>query len=952
MTFISEEQTLTNEVVEKVSSIKESYLTETLNDPMHEISNFLQRPIKIWSGNFSTSHTQGQVLWQSVLPEEMFANRMYAEKIAGFTGFRGDVELTIQVNAQKFQQGRLRLQYIPYAKYLQHKVDMINGSLTGRTSSPGIDIDICGGDSLAHRANEVKFNIPYVSPHMYINLITNLGTIGTAYLFVYSPLLSSSATDCEITIWANFRNPKLCFPTSEKIHPSLVRTYTAQIAGELKDVQEEGIISKTLGTVSSVLSVGKKIPIIGKYCETPEWLVNGARDIAKFFGWSKPTSPIETKLRTTNCMSNYDGKDSSHKMGLSAMNELATANEILASQEDEMAFNHIMRKPAFLSQFKWTTQNTVENEILWVETVTPTKFVPISGSSNRRYGMLPISSIVNCFGLWRGSLKFTFKFVKTGFHSGRLRIFYVPYGNISNFVVGQTPKTEIEKNYQLTVDIGESNEVDFTVPYVSTRPWTNTAGSTAKNADPSTGLLVVTVLNELRAVEAVAQEINTLVELCAGDDFTVACPTLPRFSPNPPPTGPKLSFNSLPSEADYRPGTDTKNLMDNYRQLGYLPLAVSSGDASSITASQDTPVIGNLTYKDVYSSRSMMATSVYRLPSSTSIIGIKFASSPNMTIETISIPECEYNVFDGIIDNSSFIWYNYRGSHFVVGTLELVTSTVRELTAQIGEINHEQPTYNWSPEAYCIGEKCASIRQLIKRANPVGKAYQLFRPTGQVNAINTYTVLNPFANRTVYDINSSVGGLDYLSYFNSLFAFFRGGIRIKLLTTGNTSNLGVYMFNATDPYFDTIVDKTLQRDAMQGVTIVSSFWADDLASYLSTAVSTLVVDKDIEGAIEFEVPYYNSSHLTPAIVSQSLFPAAEEEGAEGCYPSPIILFGLQSETPKRNSTGESVPTDLEANITIFRAASDDFSFSYYIGTPSVYLTHSVFLNKPDYYRFY
>lgn len=921
---------------------------------MHEISNFLQRPIKIWSGNFSTSHKQGQVLWQSILPEELFANKMYNEKIAGFTGFRGDVELTIQVNAQKFQQGRLRLQYIPYAKYLEHKVNMINSSLTGRTSSPGIDIDICGGDSLAHRSNEIKYHIPYVSPHMYINLITNLGTIGTAYLIVYSPLLSASATDCEITVWANFVNPQLCFPTSEKLHSSLVRNYTAQIAGELKEIQKEGIVSKTLGKVGAVLSIGKKIPIIGKYCETPEWLVNGARDIAKFFGWAKPTAVIDTKLRTTNCMSNFDGKDSSHKMAMSAINELATSSEILASKEDEMTFNSIVRKPAFLNQFKWSTQNVVENEILWVETITPTKFVPIPDSTGRRFGMLPISSIANCFGLWRGSLKFTFKFVKTGFHAGRLRIFYVPYGNLANFNVGTTPKTEIEKNYQVVVDIGESNEIDFVVPYVSTRPWTNTSPSLAKNSESTTGLLVVTVLNELRAVDTVAQEINTLVELSAGEDFNVACPTLPRFSPNPTTISPQYSFNSLPSESDYNTSSATYPILSAYKTLGYLPTRISSGNANLIAANTEIAINGNITYKDVYSVRNMSAIGIYRIPDSGDIVGLKFASTPPMTVEVISIGESEWNVYDGIIDNSSFIWYDYRNTHFIVGTVSEISSTTREYHAQIGEMNEETPTFNWTPESYCIGEKIASIRQLIKRSNPVGKAFQLFKNniSNNTTAANAYTVINPFANRVIYQINSSVGGLDYMSYFSSFFAFFRGGVRIKLFTSNNPSNMGVYMFNAYDPYYDNIVTRTLQRDSFQGLTTVDAFWNNDLSSYLSTSASSIMVDRNVEGAIEFEVPYYNASHITPAIVSESLFPAVEEEGAEGCYPSPVVLFGLQSETIKRTSANDIIPAETSTNITIYRSASDDFSFSYYIGTPAVYLTHAVFLSKPDTYSFY
>jgi hypothetical protein len=42
---------------------------------------------------------------------------MYKAKCERFYGFRADVELKLQVNAQPFQAGRLLLVYIPGYKY-------------------------------------------------------------------------------------------------------------------------------------------------------------------------------------------------------------------------------------------------------------------------------------------------------------------------------------------------------------------------------------------------------------------------------------------------------------------------------------------------------------------------------------------------------------------------------------------------------------------------------------------------------------------------------------------------------------------------------------------------------------------------------------------------------------------------------------------------------------------
>nr|AWK77842.1 structural polyprotein [Darwin bee virus 1] len=820
------------------------------NDKMHTLSNFLERPLRIWSGQFSTSNTQDQVLYSGTFPDVLLSDPMYNEKIRGFVGLRANVEVTVQINAQKFQQGRLRLQYLPYQKYLTNKTALINATLTGMTSCPGVDIDVCGGSNPQSRIAQATFIIPYVSPHAYINLITGYGTMGQINLFVYSPLLSGSAesSNCEVTIWARFIEPKLAFPTSAKpFFSSVARTHIAQVRGEAKKLKQTGVISNTLGSIAETLHTASKIPVIGSYMAIPEWIATSGEALCKLFGWSKPTLPMDTKLRTTNCMPNYNGQDSSHKMALSADNEIDTPSGISGTDLDEMALSSIFKIPAYWQQFTWSTSQTTTDQILFTDAVTPLKYSPISGTTNG-INMTPIGFVANCFGLWRGSLIYTFKLVKTGFHAGRLRVFYVPYESSANLVNGSAPTNEIEKNYQMVIDIEESDTFSFKVPFVATKPWLNTVTIGGVDENPtSTGYIVVTVLNELRAVSTVSSSINILVEVSGGDDLTFACPQAPQFMPGTP------------------------------------------------------------------------------------------------TADTRSIKEHEAQVAQLLYDPNS--------------------------------ITHIDPLTNWSPEAHCIGEKVVSARQLIKRTNYVGSIVENrtnynIGATNQNN--NTLGVINPFGMKYA----SPVSGIDYVSYFSYIYAFFRGGMRLKISSIAqsadgllpttttpsgvwmtkpySTSNIFVKMFNALNPMMVTLITRTKKVNNVIGKIGCNGLQFSgsntnvdtDMHPLFTNASSSLIVSNRIEGMTEVEVPYYNSTHITPCVdngKNSSMFPVVSQSDAEGAYPLPVLVFGtipyntnfqlMQEDgaTPVLSTMEASTQTSFH----IYRQAADDFSFHYLIGIPTM-----------------
>jgi len=911
VSFLNQGQEVQDQSLALTQQPRESYINEALEDVEHNINDFLERPVRVWNGSFSTSQQASDELVSLRLPDILLQNPMIMEKVRGFVGLRADCEITVQVNAQKFQQGRLRLQYIPYAKYLPNKASIYKLTLTSITSCPGVDIDICGGSNQQTRVAQAVFKIPYVSPHLYFNLINGDGTMGDIRLVVYSPLKSGTneETKCEVTVWARFVNPTLKFPTGAEPHYSVVRM-NAQVRGEAQQIAQTGVLSTTMGKVAETLKTARKIPLIGSYLATPEWLANTATNVLKMFGFSKPTVTIDTKLRTTNCFANFNGKDSSHKLALSAENEIDTPAGLASTNLDEMALMSIASVPAWYTSFNWKTSDTVTDQILWRDRVTPLKVVDIQAKPY--FNVPPVSYIANCFGYWRGSIIFTFKVVKTGFHTGRLRIFYTPGESESNVVVGSAPSNQIEKNYQIIFDIDESDTCSFSVPYVSTKPWRAlTPQSSGRNpVSQGSGLLVVTVLNELRAVSTVSDTIEVLVEISAGKDLTFACPCAPRVQPMRP-----LNDHTLNNIPNYH--------QEHHSDLNYNPTSIQLSNSIKMEAQ----VFG------------------------TAVQAQRNAAQRGEVPDSISLLE---------------------------------------------------PSTNWSPEAHCIGEKIVSIRQLIKRNNCIGMTWEyrsidnkgIDEGVNYWNNLNGLTVINPYANK----INDQINGIDYLSYFDTIFAFFRGGIRLKifsqvsypsgLIPTSNSwdsntwllepktnKSLMVRMFNAYDQYHGVIRNNTARYMSQNNALGLCGINATDILSYDSLtmdAASSIIVNQNIEGMVEVEVPYYNSTHMSPndLIIRTSndptlvdptqIFPGTGT--TDDAYPIPIIMVTTpitktKGQIRKHGSSADSkldYESAMAATYQIYRSAADDFSFNYFIGVPPMVLgdliTNHVF--KPNHFRIF
>jgi hypothetical protein len=150
-----------------------------------------------------------------------------------------------------------------------------------------------------------------------------------------------------------FKNIQLRYPTG------LPLTATAQIGSEaVEEAGGAGIVTSTASAISTALGAVTDIPGISQFAQPALWISKGIADVARQFGWSKPTSieaPHVTKLSTTRFMANSDGVDTSHMLSLLSTNSLETDASLFRTNIDEMSLSHVARTPSYYTRFNWST---------------------------------------------------------------------------------------------------------------------------------------------------------------------------------------------------------------------------------------------------------------------------------------------------------------------------------------------------------------------------------------------------------------------------------------------------------------------------------------------------------------------------------------------------------------------------------------------------------------------
>lgn len=486
-----------------------------------DILAFLAKPVILRTDSFSAATVAG-VIDAFNLPNELFSKEVYKRKLQGFLGIRGTIVLRIQLNATKFQQGRLILAYTPmHAEADFARID----SPTTVTQLPHVQIDLS-------TQTEATLEVPFVCNYTHFGLVSQEGEWARAYLYRYLPFRTGAgSTTCDYTIWAHMENVELVTPTANK-------GYIAQMAGDrlLKtkgskrtniSTQEaehmaQGPVSSALSKISQVATVLEGIPVLSTFAAPVAWATQIGASIASIFGWSKPTNTLVTERRNITAYqqeNNCDATDNVFSLGLMSSNQVSLLPGLGGTDVDEMALSYINSVNAYWNTVTWNTTQ-VSGTVIANMDMIPSGYYRTGNSGLLNF--TPIAFMSSLFRYYRGSLKFRFKFAKTIFHSGRLALAYVPGYNAD----GSTNAVNLDESaytYREILDLRDATEYEFTVPYASVRPYLRT--------DQAYGKILLIVLNPLVAPDTVSTTVDLAIEVCGDHDFELYDPIPTRWAP-------------------------------------------------------------------------------------------------------------------------------------------------------------------------------------------------------------------------------------------------------------------------------------------------------------------------------------------------------------------------------------------------------------------------------------
>jgi len=504
---------------------------------VHSLIDYLQRPIRVTDGSWSTSQAANTELFSFSLPEDAISTSdMFANKMQGFLGFRAKACVKVQINAQRFQQGRLLLHYVPNGQVQKLRESIIMQNLTLKTQTPRVEID-CSTTTSA------ILEMPYVSPYTHFNFQDYTGPIGNFHMCVYSPLVSTASSTVSYTVWVWFEDIELSFPTyeftpqAEVFRPQGISEAVTSAGRAVASVVGVGSISeaelaktgpgpvgRVAATVSAAADALTSVPMLAPFAKPASWIASIVGGLANVFGWSNPnnnTPSSKISVEAFNHVQNVDGLDNAKKLALFADNAVDVLPGFSGTNTDEMAIAHVARIPCFISNFSWSESQAVDTVVTSMPlalTELCTNATISDGTTNHTVtSFAPMSYVANAFRYWRGSVTFTFKVIKTEFHSGRLQFSYAPG------FTGSYNALQANYTYREVFDLRYSNEFSVTIPYAHTRPYAEFA--------EILGTWWLTVAVPLVSPDTVYNALDILLEVSAGPDFEVAAPDDLKYVP-------------------------------------------------------------------------------------------------------------------------------------------------------------------------------------------------------------------------------------------------------------------------------------------------------------------------------------------------------------------------------------------------------------------------------------
>lgn len=506
----------------------------------YSYADTLGRPNLIANLRWDTTQLAGTILARFDLPFEGFTNNLSRQAVSSFSLLRGTMEVQVMVQSPIFQSGLLIAYWLP----LTAPVEAL--SLAGRRVPQTLTrhaFIFAGGSQL------VTMNIPYVNPLSDLRTGTN-DSLGTLVLEVFNPLLigqyaTLEETVAEVTVYFSMPESKLSVPDSTAAfaaaHPKISLQQqpimpleqavarppagrqprkVARSPGVMVELEPQGAAAAKMASVGGAAKNVAHAALAG---------LDEATSLVSDLGshLDKPNdggNPIQLVQRGIPSVSTGKDLDMAPCLALDpGRTHNVTAQDVAAS-EDEMDLTYIRSRPTYMETFRLVTNQGAGTPV-WQTRICPCPKTLITNPpapgittvidpSTLEYTTMP-------FAFWTGGLEYTFQFVGTKLHSGRLAVIAHYFQDL-----GVNPNIDdAMAQFYTVVDFSmESPTITIKVPYRSTREWMRVPNIQTNPADPSiedfvTGFLSMRVINPLRSVESVEDFVDVNVYISASPDF-------------------------------------------------------------------------------------------------------------------------------------------------------------------------------------------------------------------------------------------------------------------------------------------------------------------------------------------------------------------------------------------------------------------------------------------------
>jgi hypothetical protein len=273
-----------------------------------------------------------------------------------------------------------------------------------------------------------------------------------------------------------------------------------------------GPISRPASILANWSTYLEKIPVIGRFATATRIGSSAVSKIATLFGWTNVpivSSVMPMKNLPFHDLASAEISQPVSKLTLDPKAEVSVSPYMVGlGGEDELSIAAIAQRDSYLTSFKWETTD-VPGTFFFGAQVNPLMYDRgIADATNTLHiNQVPLCMVARLFRHWRGDIIYTFRIIASKFHRGRMRLHWEPTDYPRE---GSDPSnTTMTK----VVDIQDTTDVEFRIPYMQTLPWSDamyqgdlyasnrwsTASAVAPYLNADNGALTVRCLNQLSA---------------------------------------------------------------------------------------------------------------------------------------------------------------------------------------------------------------------------------------------------------------------------------------------------------------------------------------------------------------------------------------------------------------------------------------------------------------------